>query len=61
MYPKEFNIEEQCASKLSHETDGLRFWINNIESLVNTYWNSSSNIKVKHMYNDSVIDFVSEF
>ena len=56
MYPKEFNIEKQCASKLSDETDGLRFWINNIESLVNEYWNSSSNIKVKHK-----IDFVSEF
>ena len=59
MYPKRFNIEKQCASKLSHETDGLRFWINNIESLVNTYWNSSSNIKVKHKM--TVIDFVSEF
>ena len=57
MYPKEFNIEKQCSSKLSHETDGLRFWINNIESLVNTYWNSSSNIKVhEHLMTTQIFD-----
>ena len=49
MYPKEFNVEKECVSKLSHEIDGLRFWIKNIDSLVNTYWNSSSNFKVRYI------------
>ena len=54
IYPKEFKIEKQCVAKLSDKTGGLLFWINNIESLANRYWNSSNNVEVRNIHKKDV-------